>query len=250
MNAVALGCGLAAVGLGLRTLRGWGGALLIAAPLLTALVAAGMPPLNATLLALSIARGGSAMLRRLRRERTRQALEAASPGLARALATELALWGSGAQAITAARTDCEVAARVLDGASARVLLGADASSALHRALLDAVPRLPATSAAARLAAVFALHRHDSAAAAAALTRLADALDAEAAVHDDVRAATAEVRMSAIAVPLLAAAILALVLAGDPPALLAALSMPVLPILACGATVVVCASLAVRRLVTA
>jgi hypothetical protein len=65
----------------------------------------------------------------------------------------------------------------------------------------------------------------------------------------MRAAVAEVRMSAVAVPLIAAATLAMLLATDPPALVAALSLPLLPMLAVAAVVVVFASLGVRKLVS-
>jgi hypothetical protein len=140
-------------------------------------------------------------------------------------------------------------ARVLQGAAARVLLGGDAASSLQRAMADVVPNRPGTSAASRVAAVFALYRHDAAATAGALERLASAQEDQAALRSDMRAAVAEVRMSAVAVPLIAAATLAMLLATDPPALVAALSLPLLPMLAVAAVVVVFASLGVRKLVS-
>jgi Flp pilus assembly protein TadB len=232
----------------MRLLRGGGRQLLVAGVVLALLVGLGVSPLAALSMTASGVRVGLAAVRRIRGARARRAVDAAAPEIARALATELAMWGNGARAIVSARCESRVAARVLSGASARVVLGGDAPSSLQRALLDVAPDLHPTSAAARLSAVFALHRCDSAATAASLSRLADALESDAAAHDDVRAASAEVRMSAIAVPLLAAATLAMLLGTDPAALLAALSLPVLPIVGVCIAVVACASLAVRRLV--
>jgi hypothetical protein len=230
--------------------------VLVAVPLTTFLMAAGVPPLGALTGAATADRSVASLLLRLRRRAASRALDAAAPLLARALATELAAWGSGVQAITGASARCAdgrapvILSRVLEAAAARVVLGGDSSSSLQRALAAAAPGLPDGSRAARVAAVFALHRHDSAATAAALDRLANALEQEAAVQADVRAAGAEVRMSAVAVPMLAAATLAMLLATDPPALVAALGMPVLPLLGIAAAVVVMAAVAARRVVSA
>jgi Flp pilus assembly protein TadB len=229
--------------------------VLVAAPIATVLAALGIDALPALASASTVTRLGGAMLLRFRAAAASRALDRATPALARALATELVAWGSGAQAITGAASRCTpgdgepMASRVLQAAAARVLLGGDASSSLQRSMADAVPELPSTSGAARLAAVFALHRHDATATASALDRLAAALEEEAAVRSDVDAAVAEVRMSAVAVPLIAAATLAMLLATDPPALAAALTPPLLPLLALAAVVVACASLGVRRLVS-
>jgi hypothetical protein len=232
----------------------WRGAqVMLAAPVATTAVALGAAPLPALAAAMTVTRSGGALLLRLRRRAALRAADAAAPQLARALATELAAWGSGGQALTSAARRAEadgplVLRRVLQGAAAWVLLGGDATSALQRSLDEAVAGLAPCSPAARVAAVFALHRYDAAAVAAALERLAAALEADAAARRDVEAVTGEVRMSAVAVPALAGGTLAVLLAGDPPALAAALSLPVLPILGAAVLIVVCASLAARRVV--
>jgi Flp pilus assembly protein TadB len=228
--------------------------VLLAIPIATTLVAAGLDAAPAFASASTATRVGGALVLWVRRRACATALDSAAPLLARGLATQLAAWGSGAQAVERAASRCAgnsspAAARVLQGAAARVLLGGDAASSLHRAMSETVPRLPVASDAARVAAVFALHRHDAAATSHALERLASALEDQAALRSDVRAAFAEVRMSAVAVPLIAAATLAMLLATDPPALVAALTLPLLPMLAVAAVVVVCASLGVRKLVS-
>jgi Flp pilus assembly protein TadB len=96
-------------------------------------------------------------------------------------------------------------------------------------------------------AVFALHRHDAAATASALDRLARALEEEGAARREARGLLADVRMSATAVPAIAGATLAMLLATDPPALAAALTPPLLPLLAGAVVIVACASFGVRRL---
>lgn len=224
---------------------------MLAVPVATVAMGFGAAPLAALLTALTVTRSGGTLLLRLRRRAALRAVDSAAPQMARALATELAAWGSGGQALSGAARRCQasvVAGRVMQGAAARVLLGGDASSALQRSLDDTAPGLHPTTAAARVAAVLALHRHDAAATAEALQRLAAALEVEVATANDARSATAEVRMSAVAVPLLAAATLVMLLIGDPAALAAALSLPLLPLLGVGAMVVVAASFAARRVV--
>jgi len=235
---------------------GWRGAqLMIAVPVAVIAAAAGAAPPAALAVAATVVRSGGSLLLRVRRGEASRALAAAAPQLARALATELAAWGSGSQALSgavrrSAAGDAAAVERVLQGAAARVVLGGDATAALHRAVDDAAPRLPPSSPASRVAAVFALHGHDSAATAVALERLAASLEADAAARDDARAATGEVRMSAVAVPILAAATLVMLLATDPPALAAALSLPLLPLLGAATVVVVAASASVRRMLAA
>jgi len=225
------------------------------APLATALAGFGMDAVPALVSASTAVRVVSALTLYLRRHASGAALDRVAPDLARALSTELAAWGSGGQAVTVAASRASawsagpMASHVLQAAAARVVLGGDASSSLHRAMLDSVPRLHPTAAAARVGAVFALHRHDSAATAQALDRLAAAVEAEAALRSDVSVAVAEVRMSAVAVPLLAAATLALLLATDHAALIAALSPPLLPLIGAAVLVVASMSIGVRRLVS-
>ncbi len=224
---------------------------MLAVPVATVAIGLGAAPVAALLTAMTVTRSGGTLLLRLRRRAVLAAVDGAAPQMARALATELAAWGSGGQALSGAARRCQAsvaAGRVLQGAAARVLLGGDAASALQRSLDDSAPGLPPTAAAARVAAVFALHRHDAAATAEALHRLASALEVEAATANDARSATAEVRMSAVAVPLLAAATLVMLLIGDPAALAAALSLPLFPFLGVGAVVVAAASFAARRVV--
>jgi Flp pilus assembly protein TadB len=225
-----------------------------AVPLTTMLVAAGLAAAPALASASTAVRVGGSLLLWSRRRTAAAALDRAAPLLARGLATQLAAWGSGAQAVSAAASRSiedasPMAVRVLQAASARVVLGGNAASSLHRAMVDAVPDLPRASDAARVSAVFGLYRHDAAATAQALERLGASLEDQAALRSDVRAAVAEVRMSAVAVPLIAAATLGMLLATDPAALAAALTVPLLPMLAIGAVVVACASVGVRRLVS-
>ncbi|HXA27256.1 MAG TPA: hypothetical protein VN193_00775 [Candidatus Angelobacter sp.] len=229
--------------------------VLVAVPIATVLAAVSVGAMPAIAIASTVVRVGSGLLLRVRRCAASTALNRVAPALARALATELAASGSGAQAIAGAASRIAVggapmASHILQAAAARVVLGGDAASSLQRSIEDAVPDLRATSAGARVGAVFALHRHDAAATASALDRLAAALEEQATLRSDVHAAFAEVRMSAAAVPLIAGACLAMLLASDPPAMLAALSPPLLPLLAIAAVVVMGTSLGVRRLVSA
>ena len=226
--------------------------LALALPVATWLIAFGMGTVAADLAGISMTRTGGRLVLRLLRSRARHALDTAAPQLARALATELAAWGSGAQAIAGALRRCTstpALARALELAAARVALGGDASTSLHRALAQVEPRLTPTSPAVVVAAVFALYRHDAAATAASLDHLAAALEAERSARRDAAAAAGEVRMSAIAVPVIAAATGALLLSSDPAALAAALSFPLLPMLAAAAVIVVLAAVAARRLAT-
>jgi hypothetical protein len=235
---------------------GWRcGQLLIMVPVATLLMAAGTAVMGAWLTAASVVRGGGSLILRLRRGACRDALDVAGPVLARALATELAAWGGGPQAVIGASSrgsrsgTSPMAAWILERAAARVVLGGDASISLRRAIDDALPTLPGTSPAAQVAAVFALHRSDATATATALDRLAVALEEDAEVHRQARGAAGEVRMSAVAVPCLAAVTLAMLLTADPAALAAALSMPLLPALGAAAVAVVVAAAGVHRLVS-
>jgi len=229
--------------------------LLVAIPLGTMIVAIGAPPAIGVCAAMSIVRGGGSLLLQVRRHRARDALDAAAPLVARALAIELSTWGSGAQAIVRAADRCRtsssrsasVAARVLESAAARVALGGEAGDALQRAVQGASRSRTATSAAV-VSDIFALHLHDAAATAAALERLAGALDENRAVRREARATVGDVRMSAIAVPAIAAATGVVLLSSDPPALAAALSVPLLPVLGIAVVVVAAAVVGVRRLV--
>src|SRR5207245_51135 len=106
---------------------------LLAVPIATVLGALGLDAIPALASASTVARIGGATLLWLRRGAASVALESATPALARALATELAAWGSGAQAIAGAASRCAaggepMASRVLQAAAARVMLGGDASS--------------------------------------------------------------------------------------------------------------------------
>lgn len=225
---------------------------LLTLPLGTTLIAFGVDAVPAFASASTVLRIASVLLLWSRRHAAGHAVDSAAPLIARSLATELAAWGNGGQAVMGAASRCRdgappAAARVLQAAAARVLLGGEAAASLRGAMDDAVQRSENRAPAARVAAVFALHRHDAVATAAALERLAAALEAQAALHSDVRAAVAEVRMSAIAVPVIAAATLIMLLATDQAALVAALSPPLLPVLAVAAVLVTIASLGVRRL---
>lgn len=226
--------------------------LALALPVATWLIAFGMATVPAAVTGLSITRTGARLVLWVLRGRARTALEAAAPLMARALSTELAAWGSGAQAIGGASRRCTSAptlVRLLDLAGARVALGGDAATSLRRALDQAHPRLAPTSPPAVVAAVFALYRHDAAATATSLDHLAAAMDAVQSARRDAAAAVGEVRMSAVAVPLIAAATGALLLSSDPAALAAALSLPLLPVLAVAVLVVAVASGLARRLAT-
>ena len=225
--------------------------LLVAIPLTTTLLAIGAAPVLAVTASLSLSRLGGRLLCWLLRGRSRQAIAASAPALARALATELAAWGSGTHAVLGAGGRCrEVRAvdRVMQLAAARVALGAEPGPALARALAQAEPDLPAGSPFATVIAIFGMYRYDTAATAVALDRLAAAIEDDGAVRREARAAVGEVRMSALAVPAIAAATLGVLLSTDPPALAATLSFPLLPLLGIAALVVAIAAFAARRLV--
>jgi Flp pilus assembly protein TadB len=226
--------------------------LALALPAGMFLLAAGMGGVAAAMAAISISRAGGRAVLWARRHRGRAAIEAAAPSMARALSTELAAWGSATQALVAATPRCAsspAATRVLELAAARVALGGDAALSLRRALVQLDPRLPGTSSAAIVSAIFALHHYDAAATATALDSLATAIEDDRAVRREARAGVAEQRMSAVAVPAIAAATGAMLLASDPAALAAALSMPLLPLLLAAVVVVVLAALVTRRLMS-
>ena len=226
--------------------------LLLAVPVATTLVAAGVGGITAVAGAFSAVRIGGRMALSARRGRGREALDAAVPQIARSLATELGAWGSGALAVTGAARRCAdmtAASRVLDLAAARVALGGEPAASLQRALEQVEPELPSSSAARIVPAIVALHRYDAAATAASLDRLAAALDDDRAVRRETRARVGEVRMSAVAVPLIAATTGAILLSSDPPALMAALSLPLFPVLLALIAVIVGTAALARRLVS-
>ena len=231
---------------------GWrSGQLLLVVSVATTLVAAGIGGIAAATGAFSLVRIGGRMVLRARRRRGRDALDAAVPHIARSLATELSAWGSGTLAVSGAARRCAdtpAASRLLDIAAARVALGGEPGPSLRRALDQVEPGLPSRSPAGILPAILGLHRVDAAAAAASLDRLAAALDDDRAVRREARARVGEVRMSAIAVPLIAAVSGAMLLSSDPPALAASLSFPLFPVLLCLIVVIVGAAALARRLV--
>jgi len=225
--------------------------LLVAVPLGTVLAAAGASGAVAATAALSMTRAGGRLVLWLCRRRSRDAIAAASPLIARSLATELAAWGSGTQAVLGASARCRgvpAARRVTDLAAARVALGAEPAPSLQRALDQVEPGLGNDSPAAAVVSVFALYRYDAAATANALDRLAAAIEDERTVRREARAAVGEVRMSSVAVPAIAAATGGMLLSADPPAFTAALSLPLFPLLLGAVVIVVAAAVAARRLV--
>ncbi len=229
------------------------GQLLVAVQAIVVLLLLGVAPLPAGGLAMTVSRTGGRVVLWLRRTRSRAAVDAATPALARALGTELAAWGSGAQAVSGARRRCTTvpaATRILDAAAARVALGGDAALSLRRAITEMEPRLPPSSPARVVATVFAMHRHDAAATAAALDRLAAALDDDRAVRREVSATVGEVRASTVAVPLIAALTAGILFMTDPAALGAALSFPLFPLLIGAVLVVALAAAVARRLLVA
>jgi hypothetical protein len=228
----------------------------VAVPLATLLLAAGAQPGTAVGVAISLVRAGGSLLLWLRRGRVRDAIDWVAPLMARALATQLSTWGSGGLAVARAADRCRTSpspgaravTRLLDIATLRVALGGEAGDGLQRSVQDASPRPSGMSAAAVVADIFALYRHDAAATASALERLARALEDDRAVRREARAAVGDVRTSAVAVPAVAAATGVLLLTADPPALAAALTTPLLPLLAVAAALVCIAVVGVRRLV--
>jgi Flp pilus assembly protein TadB len=225
--------------------------LLVTMPLVTVLAGLGMGGLAALIASASISRAGGRLVLWLRRKRSREATAAASPAIARALGTELSAWGSGTQAVLGAAARCRdvaPATRVLELAAARVALGGEPAPSLRRAVEQLEPELRSSSPVATVISIFALHRHDAAATAAALDRLAGAIEDDRAVRREARAAVGEVRMSALAVPAVAAATAAMLLSADPPALAAALSFPLLPLLLGAVVIVALAAALARRLV--
>lgn len=224
------------------------GQLAMAIPLGFLLTMAGMDPLPGIGLATTVVRTGTGVLLRLRRGRSRAATDAAAPVVARALAVEMAAWGSGTQAVLGAPRRCRAtaaAARILDVAAARVALGGEPGPSLARAIAQLEPRLRPASPMLVVAAVFTLHRHDAAATAAALEHLATAIEDQAAVRREARAAVGEVRSSAVVVPAIAGVTAAILFASDPAALAAALSFPLLPMLG-GALLMVVATATIAR----
>jgi Flp pilus assembly protein TadB len=226
--------------------------LLVAIPLGTVLAAAGVSGTVAATAALSMTRAGGRIVLWLCRRRSRDAIAAASPLIARSLATELAAWGSGPHAVLRASARCRgvsAARRVTELAAARVALGAEPAPSLQRALDQVEPGLRNDSPSAAVVSVFALYRYDAGATAAALERLAAAIEDERTVRREARAAVGEVRMSSVAVPAIAVVTGGMLLSADPPALAAALSIPLFPLLLGAVVIVMAAAVAARRLVS-
>ena len=224
----------------------------LAMPTFTLLLGFGASPLTGAGLAMTAVRFASSAALLALRKRAPRALDAAAPSIARRLATELAASANGNAALLAAARrsgapDSRVAAWILDRTAARVVLGGGATTSLRDAMDQAVGKLRTHSPAGRVAAIFALHHRHVAACADALQRMARGLEDDASTRREIRATVSEVRMSALAVPLVALATALLLFTSDPAALVAALSPPLLPFLAVAVLVVVAAVLSVRRL---
>jgi len=230
---------------------------LVALPAATLLIAIGAPLPVGIGIGITVGRIGGSLLLWMRRGAAARALDEAAPMLARALSVELFDSGSGAQAIVRSARRCDedrtsarsrVASRVLSCAADMVSLGADGAGALRRALDEAVPRLALDSPAAVVAGVFGLHALDTVATAEALEKLAASLEDDALMRREARAAVGDAATSAIAVPAIAAATAGILLASNPAALAAALSMPLIAILGAAVLVVALAAAGTRRLV--
>ena len=197
--------------------------------------------------------GERLMLWRLRHRRDRALLEAA-PALSRQLAAELARGAGcgaalGAVAAGSLRREHAVLAPALSVAANHALLGRPAPAALADAMAEAVRSGgPGGRAIGEVVSLVALAQR-SGSGGAPLLRLADVLDEDRRTGDHARAMTAEPRMAATVLPVLAVVALAMLSWGNPAILAAALSGSELLLLVGCAAVVFAGVMAVRRITT-
>ncbi len=187
-----------------------------AVPLLAvATLVLGLGPGLGAALALGAVRAGGGLVLGVRERRREAALERAAPLLARCLGTELAAGAGTAQALGAA-----VGPVVRAEPPARPLV----TRALDLAALGEVPGVALADAAVGeeagsggMVAVAALLTlaGSSGGDPAAFDRLASALEAAVATREDARALTAEARLAAVAVPVLAGVLGTTLVVTDP-----------------------------------
>lgn len=217
---------------GMSPRQWWAAQLVSAVPLGTLLIGSGVAVVSATVTAISGVRLGAALVLWLRRDALDEAVRVASARLARCLAAELNHGGSLAAGLTSAvagevaRGDPVVTGLLAD-ATGHVEVGEEAPTALRGALDRLQGRLRTRS--LELDAVVTVLRLQGGhgAMVAPLLRLADTLDAVQRAADQARAATAEPRLAAAAIPILTVATAAMIVSVEPAAVTGVLSLPAL-----------------------
>lgn len=216
-------------------------------PTLLAVSMFGVGVPGAAAVALSVVRAGGWLLLRLRSSRRSESLEAAVPGLARALAAELGRGitvGDAVVNISASGGGLPAAAReLMRRVAASASLGCDTVSAFDECA--AAEAAAAARPMRRLAAALVLVQHG--AGPTAVSRVADSVEHTRRLRQQSRAGFAEVRMTSVIVPMLAAVVLAMLAGGQPAAAAFALSPLGLLLLGCCALVCTGAGVLLRRL---
>ena len=237
---------LAATPSGWRLAQGAG--ILAVAPAVHQVVGS---PLATLGLSATTIRLASAMVLRCRRRRRDDLLEELSGRIARHLAVELRGGADPAEAILSLRAagswrPAPAAAAFIEALGTRVGGGVPVGTALDH-LASAEPPGRGPRALARLARLLVLSL-EGGAGPAPLLRHADVVDAGRRQRAEIAAATAEARGAAIAVPALAAVVVAGMAIENPGVGAALLGLPAAPIVALCATVALAGSMTARRLV--
>lgn len=224
---------------------------LIAVPVVVAAAGLVASPWLALSGGLGVIRVGGRLILRVRRPRRDRAILEAAPQLARSLAAELSASTTPASALAAVARPCDglrINRELAEAAVQRIGLGESPATALDCAVrgLVGTTKSPGADAVRLVARHFVLHTQ-SGGDVGALRRLADALDAERRVHDSARASTTELRVAAMAVPVLTALVTTVLAVGDPGVAMALMSVPELFILTVCVTVAVAGVVGVRRL---
>jgi len=231
------------------------GQLLLIVALISLLAAATGSVLFGISVSVFCVRVGARVVLRQRRHRRDRALQEAAPALARRLAAELGRGAGcgaalGAVAAGSLCRDHPVLASALAVAANEASLGRPAPEALASALGSEMrSRGSGRDAVCRVVSLVALAQR-SGSGSAPLLRLAAVLDDDRRTGDHARAITAEPRMGAAVLPVLALAALAMVCWSNPSVLAAALTGAELMVMAACAVVVSAGVLAVRRITMA
>jgi tight adherence protein B len=200
-------------------------------------------------LASLLLRSGSAALLRLRRNRRDALIEDAAIVIARHLATELGVGAAPTEVVarmsaTTALDNRPVARVLVTRVAARLNTGQSIADALS-AVANSEPRGEGQAALMRLATITELAT-GAGAGTVPLARFAEGLEARREAASAARAVVAEVRMTAIAIPVLGVVVGVMLATAEPSIATAAFSLPLLPVVAaCGAIAVAGATLVCR-----
>jgi hypothetical protein len=195
-------------------------------------------------------RGGGAALLRMRRHRRDTRLEEAAVLIARHLATELGAGASPGDVCAALKANSAlearpVAAELTAATAARVSTG-EPMSVVLASVARAEPSGAGRAALLRLATLVELATAGGA-GTLPLARFAAGVEAHREATAAARAVVAEVRMAAVAIPVLSCLVALTLATAEPSITAAALSLPLLPVLAACSAVCAAGAVLVRRL---